>query len=497
MRYYLIAGEASGDLHGSNLIKGLKAADPEAEFRCRGGDLMQQQGAVLDRHYKDSAVMGFVEVVRNLGKIRRDLRQCKADILRYRPDAVVLIDYPGFNFRIAEFASRRNIPVFYYIAPKVWAWKENRVRKLQRYVTRLFIIFPFEIEYFRKWGIDAVYRGNPLIDSIDNDPSRHEDKSGFLRRHALDPRRPLIALLAGSRNMEIRYLLPRMIETVRLLPQYQYVLAGAPSVDFDTYRQICLRHGMRLRRGGISAGTGPDAESGTGSVPSRNGSPAAARPGCAEHPAGSPLPGAGCPTPASAPAEPEILYLPGETYGVLRHADAAVISSGTASLEAALLNTPQVVCYGGNELSYQIAKRLVKLKYISLANLILDKPVFRELIQHDCTPQQIAGELERLLHRSDYRSRMLQDYRRVREVLGGRGASEKVAEAMAGELAAILRQTAAQPQPERSRLPETDAEPNPKPNPEAEPEPDAEANPKPNPEVKPTPEAETGSAART
>ena len=399
MRYYLISGEASGDLHGSNLIKGLRLKDPQAEFRCWGGDLMQQQGAVLVKHYKESAVMGFVEVLRNIGKIRKNLKQCKEDILEYRPDALILIDYPGFNLRIAEFAKKKGITVFYYIAPKVWAWKESRVHKLRKYADRLFIIFPFEIGYFKKWGIEAIYRGNPLLDSIEDDPSGNEDKEGFCKRTGLDPRQPIVGLLAGSRKMEINFLLPRMLETSRLHPEYQYVLASAPSVEYPLYENILGKYGMHF----------------INMYPSET---------IQEN-----LPH----------TTPKIFFLSGETYAVLRHADAAVISSGTASLEAALLKTPQVVCYGGNEISYRIARRLVKLNYISLANLILDKLIFKELIQHDCTPENIARELERLLHESDYREEMIKDYRQVRTVLGGKGASGKIAEAMTSELSLIMR----------------------------------------------------------
>ncbi len=374
MRYYIIAGEASGDLHGSNLIKGLKSIDTEAEFRCWGGDLMKEAGAVLVKHYKESAIMGFTEVLTNLKKIFRNLKECKKDIESYAPDVLILIDYPGFNFRIAEFAKKRDIKVFYYIAPKVWAWKESRVHKLKAYTDKLFIIFPFETEYFKKWGIDAIYRGNPLLDSIDNYKYISESRGDFFKRTGINPDKPVIALLAGSRRSEIGYLLPRMAEVVKRFPEYRFILAGAPSIEKSYYESF-------LRKSGV-----------------------------------------------------QVDILSGETYSVLRHAQAAIISSGTASLEAALLKTPQVVCYGGNEISYRIAKRLVKLKYISLANLIMDRGLFRELIQHDCTPGKISAELNLLLNDKDYRDKMLSDFGQVRNTLGGKGASRKVAEAMIEEL---------------------------------------------------------------
>lgn len=378
MRYFLIAGEASGDLHGSNLIKGIRSVDHNAQIRCWGGDLMQEAGAELLKHYKEGAIMGFVEVLANLGKLSKNLQNCKNDIINYNPDVVVLIDYPGFNFRIAQFAKERGMRVFYYIAPKVWAWKEKRVHRLKKYVDRLFIIFPFEIEYFKKWGIDAIYNGNPLLDSVDNHPSATESKEEFCKRADIDPGKTTVALLAGSRRGEIKYLLPRMMEVAKKHPSYQFLLACAPSVDMEFYKGIIGKKCSNIK------------------------------------------------------------LLVGETYSILRHSNAAIINSGTASLEAALIGVPQVVCYGGNEISYQIAKMVVKLKYISLANLIMDKGLFKELIQHSCTPTLISQELDQLLHNREYRNRMLQDYADVRTVLGGAGASAKVAKAMIDELEKMI-----------------------------------------------------------
>ena len=387
MRYYLVAGEASGDLHGSNLIKGLKMEDPQAEFRCWGGDLMAAEGAHLVRHYKESAIMGFVEVLLNLKKLLGNLSECKRDIIEYDPDVLILIDYPGFNFRIAEFAKKRGIKVFYYIAPKVWAWKEKRVHKLQKFVDRLFIIFPFEIEYFKKWNINAIYRGNPLLDSVDNFKYAGESGEEFCQRCNIATDKPIVALLAGSRRGEIGYLLPRMARIIEKYPQCQFVLAGAPATETGIYKSILDKFGLKLV--------------------------------LKDEPLAK---------------ENEVKLLKGETYSILKHAKAAIISSGTASLEAALIGTPQVVCYGGNEISYRIAKYFVKLNYISLANLIMDAGLFKELIQHDCTPELIMQELNRLLDDNEYRQKMMDNYAEVRRILGGKGASAKVAKAMIEEL---------------------------------------------------------------
>lgn len=379
MKYYLIAGEASGDLHGSNLMKGLLATDPEAVFRFRGGDLMASVGGTLAKHYKDSDIMGFVEVLMNARRLLKDLDQCKKDIEAWQPDVLILIDYPGFNFRMAEWAKSKNIPVFYYIAPKVWAWKERRVKRLQQFVDRLFIIFPFEIDYFKKWNIDPIYKGNPLIDSVDRDPKMLEPKTDFLQRNHLSDQ-PGIALLAGSRRGEIKHLLPTFLQAAeRIGPDYQYWLAAAPSID-DSLLQPYLD---------------------------------------------------GCKVP--------VKILRDETYGALRHSEAAIVASGTASLEAALIGTPQVVGYAGSAITFAIAKLLVKLEHISLANLILRRRAFQELIQKECTPENLASEVHKLIHDKDYRNRMLADYAELRTMLGGQGASEQVAAAMVQELKKLQR----------------------------------------------------------
>lgn len=375
MRYYIISGEASGDLHGSNLIKGLKSIDKEAQIRAWGGDLMREAGADIVKHYKECAIMGFIEVAAHINKILSNINFCKKDILFWQPDVVILIDYPGFNFKIAKFAKQHGFKVFYYIAPKVWAWREKRVKYLQKYVDKLFIIFPFEIDYFKKWGINAIYRGNPLIDSIQTCDLNTEFSLSLLKSD-----KPIIALLAGSRMMEIKFLLHRLLIATEQLKNYRLILAAAPSIDKEVYERIIAKHSKK-------------------------------------HPNSQPI---------------EIIY--NNTYQILNAARAAVISSGTASLEAAIIGTPQVVCYGGNPISFAIAKKFVKLKYISLANLILNKGIFKELLQNECTPESILAELDKLLNNDKYREEMRENYFKVKEILGGSGASQKIASAIINEL---------------------------------------------------------------
>lgn len=364
MNYYIISGEASGDLHGSRLMRGLKQADPAANFRFWGGDLMAAEGGTLVRHYKDTAVMGFWEVLVKLRKVLGNIKACKRDLLAHRPDVLILIDYPGFNFRMAKFAKKHGIKVFYYIAPKVWAWKEKRVHRLKKYVDKLFIIFPFEVDYFKKWGIDAFYAGNPLIDMVDERMPHQPSLQAFCRDNGLADK-PIIAVLAGSRTMEINYVLPRVLALEQLFPQYRFVVAGAPSIDTKVYDKLL---------------------SGTGFG---------------------------------------IVY--GKTYELMAQAEAAIVASGTATLEAALTGIPQVVCYGGNEISFQIAKRLVKTKYISLVNLIMDAPVVTELIQHDMNTANMQRELTALLHGGNKRQAMLNNYAALRNMLGEKGAANRVA----------------------------------------------------------------------
>ena len=382
MKYYLIAGEASGDLHGSNLMKGLYAQDPDADCRFWGGGKMDavfrahQTGTGLVHDYRDGAVMGFFELIGKSRTLLGNIRRCKEDILAWKPDAVILIDYPGFNFRIAGFAHKRGFRVFYYIAPKVWASRERRVRKLKAYVDRLFIIFPFEKPYFERKGVPFTYAGNPLVDAVDGSPALAETRTDFLARTGL-PDKPYIALLAGSRTNEIKTMMPKLIgfmKQFKSIPEYSdyhFVIAASPTrndADFAPYLT-------------------------------------------------------GCDLPVS--------VLSGETYAVLRHAEAAVINSGTASLEAVLIGTPQVVCYGiASRLSYYLGRQIIRVPFISLGNLILGRAAFRELIQDYFTPDNVTAEIRRILEDRAYRARMLADYAEIRGKMGGTGASAAVAQAM-------------------------------------------------------------------
>lgn len=371
IRYYIIAGEASGDLHGANLMKGLLKNDPDCRIRFWGGDKMAEVGGTMVRDYKENAVMGIIEVFSRLGSILKNIEFCKKDITTYNPDAVILIDYPGFNLKMAKFAHKKGFKVFYYIPPKVWARGEKRIAKLKKYVDKVFIIFPFEKEYFHSKGIDAIYNGNPLTDNILSAPSLQTDKDKFLQSHGLQPdSREIIALLAGSRKMEVKYLLPKMIVTKRLLEKahpgrYRFILAAAPSIEDSMYEKYIAGSGTEIIRN--------------------------------------------------------------DTYGVLYHSRAAIISSGTASLEAAIIGTPQVVCYGLNPISFAIGKLIVKLDTVSLANMILGKHIFKELLQNDCTPENIAAEILEIDGNESYRQQMIADYNDMMTKLSGSGAAERTA----------------------------------------------------------------------
>ncbi len=367
MNYYIISGEASGDLHGSRLMQGLKQADPAAHFRFWGGDLMAAEGGTMVKHYKDTAVMGFWEVVKKLRSVTRNIRQCQQDLLEHRPDVLILIDYPGFNFRMAKFAKEHGIEVFYYIAPKVWAWKEKRVHRLQKYVDKLFIIFPFEVEYFKKWNIDAFYTGNPLVDTVSEKLANQPTFEQFCKENNL-PEKPIIAVLAGSRMMEISYVLPRVLSIAKHYPNHQFVIAGAPSINPKIYEKYLAGSTAKV--------------------------------------------------------------ITGKTYEIMAQAEAAMVASGTATLEAALIGVPQVVCYGGSEISFQIAKHLVKTKYVSLVNLIMDAPVVTELLQHDMSAGNMQHELSVLLPGGSMRQLMLKNYAKLRNMLGETGAATRVAAEM-------------------------------------------------------------------
>ncbi len=370
MKYYIIAGEASGDLHGAGLMRHLVVEDPAAEFRVWGGDLMEQQRGTLVKHYRDLAFMGFVEVISNLGTILKNIRLCKRDILAWKPDVLILIDYPGFNLRIASFAACHKIPVYYYISPQVWAWKKSRVKQIKKYVDRMFVILPFEKDFYKKYGVEVDYVGHPLLDALQREKVNFHNPADFRAMHNLD-RRLIIAVLPGSRKQEIKRLLPLLLSAADAFPQYQFVVAGAPSVPAEFYEQ------------------------------------------------------------AARGAEYKIIF--GATHDLLHNAWAGLITSGTATLETALLDVPQVVCYSGNALSFEIAKRIVDIKYISLVNLIMDRPVVKELIQSELTKGNIVKELKMLLDHSQ-RKTMLEAYKSLREKLGNAGASSRAAKLMVESL---------------------------------------------------------------
>ncbi len=366
MRYYVIAGEASGDLHASNLVKELKHLDPPAEFRGWGGDLMQQQGVVLVRHYRDLAFMGFLEVVKHLPVILKNFKFCEKDIVAFKPDVLILVDYPGFNLRIAKFATELGIRVFYYISPQLWAWRSSRVKGVKKSVEKMFVILPFEKEFYKRYDYDVDYTGHPLLDVINPD-MKVVDRGEFLASNGLTDL-PLIALLPGSRMMEIKKMLKVMMSVRSLYPGYQFVVAGAPSVPRSFYA-------------GILDGTG------VGLVVNR-------------------------------------------TYDLLSHSRAALVTSGTATLETALMGVPQVVCYKGNFLSYLIARQIVHVDYISLVNLISGKLLVPELIQSELNQQNLAGKLGAILEEGAERKQMTDGYILLKEQLGGRGASGRAARLM-------------------------------------------------------------------
>jgi lipid-A-disaccharide synthase len=361
MKYYLVAGEASGDLHGANLMKALKERDTDADFRFFGGDLMLAEGGILVKHYADMAFMGFVEVVANLSAILKNLSTCKNDIAVYKPDVLILIDFPGFNLKIAEFAKKNGFLVCYYISPKVWAWNQKRVLKIKRVVDHMLCILPFEVEFYKQWGMEVDYVGNPLLDAI----ATYKVNTNKNLTTVL-PEGKIIALLPGSRKQEISYLLPDMLKATEQFTEHQIVIAGAPSFTEVFYHQFL--------------------------------------------------------------GERQIPVVFNATYDVLTKASAAVVASGTATLETALFHVPQVVVYKGNKISIAIARMVVKIRFISLVNLIMDNLIVKELIQQECNPKNISAELDLLLNNKDYRAKMLQDYNELDKRMGKPGASTKAAE---------------------------------------------------------------------
>jgi len=366
MKYYIIAGEASGDLHASNLVAEIKKKDKKAEFRGCGGDLMKAQGVDLLKHYRTMAYMGFVEVAVNLRKILRNISQCKKDILDYQPDAVILVDYPGFNFRIADFAHQQGLKVFYYISPQLWAWKRRRVKKIQRTVDKMLVILPFEEEFYKRYGVDVTFVGNPLLDEMAKFGSAN--RSIFLRRNSLGEKREIIALLPGSRKQEVKRVLPVMLKVVKHFPDYQFVIGGVSSLDKSLYKGII--------------------------------------------------------------GNADVFFVENQTYELLQNSSAALVTSGTATLETALFSVPEVVCYKATDFSYRLAKWMIKVKFISLVNLVMDKEVVKELIQGDLNEENLVKELDRLLHNGKRQRQLLEDYEELKDRLGNAGASGKAANAI-------------------------------------------------------------------
>ena len=366
MRYFIIAGEASGDLHGSNLMKGLNQVDNNAEYKVFGGDLMQSKGGEIVRHYKDMAFMGFFEVVQNLRKISKNFRICKSAIKKYNPDVVILIDYPSFNLKIAEYTKSLGIKVYYYISPKVWVWKEYRVKKIKQLVDKMFVIFPFEVDFYAKHNLKVYYEGNPLLDSIEEKLKSKPSFKEFITNNTLSEK-PIIALLPGSREHEVKTMLPRMINATEKYKNYQVVIAGTTAINKKIY--LLFNNNSKIH----------------------------------------------------------VVY--NQTYELLMHSQAALVTSGTATLEAGLFKVPQVVCYGISYLTYIFAKIILvkKIKYISLVNIILDKPLLKELIQHEASIINIQHEMDKILYDKEYRNSMINNYERMRNLLGNGGASIRFA----------------------------------------------------------------------
>jgi lipid-A-disaccharide synthase len=363
MKYYIIAGEASGDLHGSNLMQALLEKDSSAEFRFWGGDLMAEVGGTLVKHYRELAFMGFWEVITNLKTILNNIKLCKADISKYQPDAIIFVDYPGFNMRIAKWAKEQGMATHYYVSPQIWAWKESRIKDIKRDVDHMYVILPFEKEFYEaKHNFKVHFVGHPLLDQIEK--RKEISFEEFKNKHNLDDK-PIIALLPGSRKQEISVMLSVMLSVVRDYPTYQFVIAGAPSQDEEFYESVV--------------------------------------------------------------SNSEVKFITNDTYNLLSKSHAALVTSGTATLETALFEVPEVVCYKGNLISYWIAKQIVKLDYISLVNLIMNREVVKELIQNEFTSKNLKLELDKILE-SSTREVMLSDYKDLKTKLGGTGASRRTAE---------------------------------------------------------------------
>ena len=361
MKYYIIAGEGSGDLHASNLIKHLKRKDEQAEVRAWGGDLMEAQGATIVKHYRDLAFMGFIEVLMNLRTIMSNISFCKNDLLKFQPDTIILVDYPGFNLRIAEWAHQQGFKIIYYISPQIWAWKKNRVFKIKKYVDEMIVILPFEKDFYAKYDYPVSYVGHPLLDAL---PEAKEESKDIRYKLGLNDD-PIIALLPGSRKQEVKKMLKIMLTQVRHFPEYQFVIAGAPSLEKAFYKEII--------------------------------------------------------------GEQDIKLFHNQTHQILQISHAALVTSGTATLEAAMIGIPEVVCYKGSRISFEIAKRIVDIKYISLVNLIMDEEIVKELIQQELNDKNLKIELSKILE-GNGREKMLQSFADLKEKLGAGGASERAAE---------------------------------------------------------------------
>jgi lipid-A-disaccharide synthase len=362
MKYYIIAGEASGDLHAAKLMNGLKARDPQAEFRCWGGERMEEAGGEVVKHYRDLAFMGFQEVILNIKTIRNNFQFCKKDMLAWRPDAVILVDYPGFNMRIAKFAKEKGFKVYYYISPQVWAWKKHRVHKLHKDTDLCFVVMPFEVDFHAKYGYKAEFTGHPMPDSID--PGAEMDENAFREKNQLG-KKPVIALIPGSRKQELSRILPFMLKITDHFPDYQFVIAGVSTLSEQFYNRLIQNYPVK------------------------------------------------------------VVY--NQTYDLLRISRAAAVKSGTVTLETAMLGVPQVVCYRFSFLTALIAWMVVSVKYISLVNLILDRKAVAELIQYKFTAKTLSRELAPLLPDGAPRSRMLNDYKELLSRIGPPGASDRAA----------------------------------------------------------------------
>ena len=371
MKYYIIAGEASGDLHGSNLVASIRQKDPNAKIRAWGGEKMRRNGANVVKNYHDLAFMGFVEVLINLKTILKNINFCKKDITEFNPDAIILIDYPGFNLKIAKWAKKKGFKVFYYISPQVWAWKRRRVYTIKKVVDKMLCILPFEKKFYDNYDVDCQFVGHPLLDEIAK--VEPVDKNKFYKANRLNPKKEIIALLPGSRKQEVSRMLTVMLEVVKMFPNYQFVVACAPSLPVSYYKSIIgEKSNVRL--------------------------------------------------------------VLNRTYQLLQLSSAAIVTSGTATLETALLDVPEVVCYKANKISYIIARQVAKVKYICLVNLIMDRLVVKELIQNDMTAAKIRDELQSLLTNSKRQKKLLEDYEELKYVLGNAGASDRAAETITSYL---------------------------------------------------------------